>query len=228
MAQLQQPFNAQAIDPTQGGSFNQLPVGTHPVVIVASEVKANAANTGGMVVFELQVIDGPSKGASGTWRINLYSASDKARAIAESTFSALCYAVNEFMVTHTEVLHGKPFAVVVGEQGLTDEQKVKQANGEKVTPFTEVKRVLNADGSEIKGGGQAQAPAPAPQQQYAAPAQAPAAQQAWGGGQQAAQAPAQGWGGQPQGQAPAPAPAPAAGGWQQGAAAGGKPSWGKQ
>lgn len=229
MAQLQQQFNAQQFDPTQGGNYQQLPVGKHPVVIIASEIKANNSNTGGMVVYELEVIDGPGKGSKGLMRINLYNASDKARQIAESQQAALCYVTGKFLINDTQELHGIPFAVDVGLQDLTPEQKVKQANGDTVTPFTQVNKILDIQGNEPRGAGNASAP-PAQQQAAQPPAAAPAAQGTWGGNNAPAPA-ANAWGGNAQAQAQPPAPAPAAAGWQQGgnAQAGGatgKPSWG--
>lgn len=230
MAQLHQPFNAQAVDPTQGGNFSQLPLGTHVVVATASEVKANNANTGGMVVYELQVIAGPKEGATGPLRLNLYSSSEQARHIAEKQFSALCHATGVYLVQDTSQLHNIPFGVVVTEQPLTAEQQAKKDAGQNVTPFTQVSRILRADGSDPAGppaNMQQQAAAPAPQQQYAPPAPAPAAAPTGWAAPAPQQAPAPapaagGWGG-----APAPAPAPAAGGWQQGAAAG-NPAWAKK
>ena len=230
--QLQQPFNANAVDPTQGGNYQQLPAGKHPVIIVASEVKATSDNTGGMVVFELQVTDGPAKGASGPMRINLYNASDKARQIAEAQMSALCHATGVFMLQDTQQLHGIPFAVDVTEQPLTPQQVEKQQKGEKVTPFTQVSKILTANGElpGVQGGQQSQ-----PQQ--SAPAQGNGG--GWGQGTQQnspspAPAPAQGnggWGGSQQSQPPAQAPAPAQqgnAGWQQNAGnANGKPAWGR-
>lgn len=224
--QLQQPFNAQQFDPTQGGTFHQLPVGKHPVVITASEIKATSDNTGGMIVYDLEVTDGPNKGAKGPMRINLYSASDKARSIAETQQAALCYVTGKFLINDTAELHGIPFAVDVEEQTLTPQQVEKQSRGEQVRPFTQVRKILDISGNEPKGAGNGQA-------QAAAPAAAPAA--AWGG-QPPAQAPAQapaptqagGWGGAAPAQSPAPAPAPAAG-WNQNAAApAGQPAWGKR
>jgi len=223
MAQLQAPFNAQQFDPTQGGSFQQLPVGKHPVVIVASEIKANKNNDGGMVVYQLQVIDGPAKGAEGPYRINLYSSSDKARSIAESQQAALCYVTGVFMVQDTAQLHNIPFVVDVKEQTLTPEQVEKKNAGETVTPFTQVNKVYDMQGNEPKGGA-AQAPTPAP-----VPTPAPTPAVGGWGQQQQAQPPAQSqgaaWGAQPQ-QPPAPAPAQSVGTWSQGGAATGKPAWG--
>lgn len=234
MAQLQQPFNAQQFDPTQGGTFHQLPVGRHPVIITASEVKATSDNTGGMVVYDLEVIDGPGKGQTGPYRVNLYNASDKARSIAESQQSALCYVTGKFLINDTAELHNIPFVVDVEEQILTPQQVAKQAAGEQVRPFTQVKKVLDINCNEPKGNGQAQpAPAPAPVQQQQAPAPAQAAQGAWGGqptnqAQAPAQAPAA-WGGAASAPAPVQPPAqPPAQAWSQAPAAAGQPAWGKR
>lgn len=211
MAKLQSVFNAHQFAPVQGGNFQQLPLGMHPVHIVASEVKATADNSGGMLVFELEVIDGPNRGATGLMRINLYSSSDKSRGFAEGQMSALCHLTGVFMPEDTSQLHGKPFVVEVVEQPLTPQQMEKKNNGETVTPFTQVKKMLDMNCQEPKAQGQQPSQAPAPQQQ----AQAPAA--AWGGGNAGTQA-------------QAPAAAPAAGSWAQGGApaAGGTPAWGKR
>lgn len=231
--QLSQPFNANAIEPNQGGSFNQLPLGKHPVIIVSSEVKATKDNTGGLVLFELSVIDGPSKGASGPFRINLYNLSDKARAIAEGQMSALCHVTGQFLINDTAALHNIPFAVEVTEQQLTPEQFQRKQAGEQVTPFTQVSKILDINGNEPKGHSQGQPQSQQPAQQ----AQPAATAAAWG--QQATAQPAQqpqtaqagGWGQQAPAQ-PTQAPAPAAAApaqWNQNAAAPatGKPAWGR-
>lgn len=219
--QLQQPFNAHEFDPTQGGNFKQLPIGKHPVIIVASEIKATKDNSGGMIVYDLECIDGPAKGNSGVLRIQIYSQNDKAREIAKTQQSALCYVTGVFMLQDTGQLHNIPFAVEIEEQPLTLEQLDKKSQGQTVIPFTQVRKILDINGNEpCASGAVAQTPAPTP-----APAPTQAAN-AWGGGQAQAPAPA-----------PAPAPAqasqPAQGGWSQGGAASapaatGTPAWGKR
>lgn len=244
MARLQQQFNANAIDPTQGGGFSQLPVGDHPVIITASEIKATGDNTGGMVVFELKVIGGPKEGSSGTWRLNLYNKSDQARGIAEAQMSALCHATGIFLIDDTAQLHNQPFAVRVTEQALTEQQLEKQRNGEKVTPFTQVSRVLMADGTEVKGGHQGQPQGQqgggnwgaqnGGQQGQQQPQQGnQGAQGGWGGGQQNTQQQQPqgqqtngGWGGQ-QNTQQQPQNQGNGGGWSQGQG-GGNPAWGQK
>jgi hypothetical protein len=225
MAQLSAPFNAQQFDPTQGGNFKPLMLGKYPVIIVASEVKANKDNTGGQVLFEVQATAGEHTGKTGQWTINLYHADETTRSIAEKTLSAICHATGQFMLTDTQALHNLPFALDVVEQNLTTKQQEDKANGKNVTPFRNV-RVLMPDGSEVVAHGQQAQP----QQQQ--PAQTAGG---WGApaGQQPAQTPAQqpaagGWSAGA-GQVQQPAQTPAAGGWAQGgAAAGGQPAWGKK
>lgn len=186
MAQLPNAFNANDFDPTQ--STGQLPVGKHPVVAIESEVKPTAANDGGMLVYTLQIIDGPSKGATGAYRLNLYNASPKAVEIAQRQFSAMCHATGVFNVQDSAQLHNIPFMVEVGVQKGSEQ-------------YTEVKKVFDANGNEPGKGGQQQAAQthqPAQQQQ-----QQQQAQGGWGAqpDQQQQQAPQQqqqgGWGQQP-------------------------------
>ncbi len=193
MSRLVQPFNPLAFDPTQGSAG--LPIGRHPVVIIAAEVKATQDNSGGFVELSLNIIDGPSKGATGAYRLNLYNQSQQAVEIAHKQLSAICYVTGVFQLgadgADLTALFNKPFVVDVGPQ-------------KKDPQYSEVKKVFDMNGNEPKpqGGGQ-----PAQQQPAAggwggqgqAPQQQQPAQQgaAWGGQQQQ---PAQQ---QPQGGAPA-------------------------
>lgn len=195
MAQLQQVFDATQWNPEQSGG--QLPIGRHKVVIESSEVKANSANTGGFLLLNLTIVDGPNAGMSGPYRLNIYNANDKAREIAHRQLSALCHVIGVYSVKDSVQLHNIPFMVEVGNQRLTQEQEEKAKKGEAVEPFTEVKKVFDINGNEPRKGGQ--------------PAAAPAASTdsaAWG----AAPAPTAT---APAAEAPAPAanPAPAAPAW---------------
>lgn len=214
MPALQQAFNASQYDPATG--FTQLPVGEHPVVIVASTIEGNKGGTSGYVKFSVKAIDGPANGLSMDWRVNLYNASQKAAEIAHRQMSAICHAVGVPQFNQTEELHGKPFVVVVTPQKEEPEK------------YNEISSCKYIDGSQIKpgqygvaGGGQAGGfggqPAQGQQQQPqgawgGAPAQGQPQQQ-----QQQQQQPAQGgaaWGGQPANGQPAQG--------QQG----GNPAWG--
>lgn len=198
MAQLMTPFNPLAYDPTQ--SVGQLPVGKHLVRIKSNEVKANAANTGGYIQFNLETEDGNS----GAYRLNLYHENQQTVEIAHKQLSALCHVLGFFQpLMDLDVLNGIPFYVEV-EQQKNDPK------------YTQVKKVYDANGLEP---GQAGAVAPpagfsqpaAPPAQPAAPSFAPPQTQAAPELQQQAfpqQQPTQPataqWGQQPQ-QAAAPA-----------------------
>lgn len=252
MTQLMQPFNASLIDPTQSGG--SMPTGKHPVVIRDSEIKPTSDKTSGMLVLNLEIIDGPSKGVTGPYRLNLYNANETASRIAHQQLSAICHAIGQLAeFNDAAVLYNRPFVVEVGLQKDPD----AAAKG-----YTEVKKVFDINGNEPgkapaggqpqgnpnqagNGGGQwgAGAGQQAPQAQggggwgggqtNAAPAgqqQAPAAQQGggggWGGGQQQAPQGGQQWGGGG-GQQQPPA---GGGGWGGGNAGGGggNPPWGQK
>ncbi|HEX2243001.1 MAG TPA: DUF669 domain-containing protein [Gammaproteobacteria bacterium] len=214
--QLMNPFNARQVDPTQSGG--QMPVGRHPVVIKNSEIKPTKDNTGGMLVLELEIIDGPSKGVTGAYRLNLYHNNPQTVEIAHRQLSAICHVIGVYDVQDSQQLHGIPFIVEVGLQKDTE----AASKG-----YTEVKKVFDMNGNEpgkaAAGGGQ-----PAGGQ----PAQAQGGSQ-WG--QPAAQQPAQGgqpaWGGQPAGGQPTGQQQQPAAAWGQqpnanaGQPTGGAPAW---
>lgn len=217
--QLLERFNPYDHNPEAPVGGN-LPVGKHPVVITAAEVAATKDNTGGMVVFTVQIIDGPAKGSDGVYRLNLYNSSEKAKKIAHSQLSAICYVTGQFQLGQNgddlSVLFNKPFMVDVGLQAGNDQ-------------YTEVKAVMDMSGNKPKAGGQAQQQ-PAQNQGFGAPQNTQQPQQnqnqgGWGGNnQQPAQQPQNNgnqpaWGGGGQNNN-------SGGGWQQNQNQGGKPSWG--
>jgi hypothetical protein len=211
-------FDARTVQPAEIGG-GSLPVGEHAVVITSDEAKPTSNNDGGMLVLKLEIIDGPHKGVTGVWRLNLWNPNPKAVEIAHRQLSAICHAVNEFNLPNdTKPLHHKPFLVVVGPQ---DDPKYTEVKGAKKLPQgwqpqagQPVQQQPQASGGWQPQGAQAQQQAP--QQgtaQWAPPAgqQQPAqGAQAQGNGwqPQATQGNA-GWqpnaGGQPQGNANVPA-----------------------
>lgn len=222
--QLLQGFDATTIDPTQGAG--QMPIGKHPVAITGSEVKATQAQNGGMLVLDLSIIDGPNKGQTGAYRLNLYNANQKAVEIAQKQLSAICHVTGVFKVSDSSQLHNIPFIVEVGYQ----KGEEPGPNNPEAKGYTEVKRVYDINGNEP--GKKASNPAPQPAAQ--APTAAPAAAPAWNStGNPPAQA-------QPPAAAPAwaaaqpnpanfPPPTAPAAPWQQAPAAapaGTKPPWG--
>jgi hypothetical protein len=139
--QLIQAFNANNYDPTQG--VGGLPIGRHPVVICASEIKGTKDNSGGFLQLDLRIIDGPQQGTVGAYRLNLYNSSQQAVDIANKQMSAVCHVTGVFNVTDSQQLHDIPFIVEVGPQ-KNDPQ------------YTEVKKVFDINGNEPGKGGQQQ------------------------------------------------------------------------
>jgi len=151
--QLIEAFNPLDHNPEQ--SAGQLPVGRHPVVAIDAEVKATKNNDGGLIEFTLSIIDGPCKGQSGAYRINLYNASQKAVEIAKRQLSALCYATGRFQLgqngTDLTPLLNVPFIVEVAPQAQNEQ-------------YTEITKVFDINGNAPKAqGGNTQQQAPAQQ-----------------------------------------------------------------
>lgn len=226
MAKLPQAFDVRSVAPASSEGGSSLPVGDHPAVIIGSEFKqVKDSPNEGYLELTLNVIDGPNKGATGQWRLNLYNNNPKAVEIAYKQMSAIGHVTGVYNIDDTSALHGKPFIVVVRPQ--TDPK------------YTEVKGVKNLDGSEPGKAGQGPvaaqpqaAAAPAPAWGAAAPAQAPAQPpaQAWAAPAQPQATPVQagGWNGAPAPvSAPAAAPAQAWGG-APAAGAPATPPWGQR
>ena len=192
MAQLPNPFNAHNVEPAVASP--QLPISGPeglPVVITASEFKPSKSNaeTGqnnGYLELTLTVIDGPHKGETGPYRLNLYHNNPQTVDIANRQLSALCHVTNQMMISDSGQLHNIPFRALV-----TLQKKAKPEDPD----YTQVSGVLDFAGNKP---GQAK-PAGAPMGQPMAQATPTPAPAAWG-------APAQ-----PQQQAFVPgAPGPAA------------------
>lgn len=109
-------FNTQGITPKFGGGGG-LPVGKHPVVIYNTKLEATNSGTGGKMVLQLEVIDGPAKGAKGDENLTLQHSNPTVVRISSEQLTAICHVVglpNGFQ--NTEELHGKPFVVEVAPQ----------------------------------------------------------------------------------------------------------------
>jgi hypothetical protein len=232
-------FNSQGIDPQYGGAGG-LPIGKHPVVIIASALKPTKDGQGGYMELQLQAIDGPAKGLVAFDRLNLHNKSAQAVEIANKQLAAYCHVTGVFAFNATEELHNKPFVV---------EMKPRSDNPNQ----TEVGALFDINGNEPgkagsgapqggQGGfgGQGGGTPPPPPQQQPQGGGAPAGG-AWGGGaggapqggdqggQGGGGAPAgAGWGGGAggaQGGGAAPAGGGGAPGWSQGQGGGAGP-WG--
>jgi len=244
-------FNATGIPPASADGSSSLPVGEHPVTITGGEFKAvKDKPNAGMLVLTLTVYDGPNKGASGPWRLNLYSDSPQAVEIAQKQMSALCHVTNTFIVNNVEDLFGKPFLVCVGPQA--NNPQYTQVNGVKfldgrdpgkpgAAPQQQAPQQQMPPGGFGQPGGQpTQFQQPQGQPAFGQPQQQQPQGGSFGQGgfapQQQPQAPqGNGWAPAPAApQQPAQQQAPAAGGWApqgqqppQGGAQGGAPQgWG--
>jgi hypothetical protein len=207
MVQLNAAFNARNFPPASAdGGGNMLPPGEHRVHIVNSEIAPTKDGRSSMFVFHCEVIEGPLRGQSMKYRINIFNESPQARGIAERQLSSLCHVLNTYEVPDTAVLHGKPFIAVVRANPTTDYPNATQISG-----------VKDINGNDP---GRAGAGASQPQPQSQPPAQPPQ-NGSWGGNAGASQPaastpPASGnWGGAQAGQQPQNGATPAWGGTQQ-------------
>jgi hypothetical protein len=184
---MQFNFDASAIEPA---SFTTIPLGDYKVVIRSSEAKETANKDGGYLQFVLEIIDGPLRGTTVFYNLNVHNSNQKTVEIAYRQLSALCHVTGVIRLQDTQQLQGIPFIATIGPQ--------KDA-----PQYNEVKTVKDINGNAPGKQGQQQQP-----QQPAAPAwnnqppqqPQPTAAPAWGAPQPASG----GWGG------PAPAAAPPA------------------
>lgn len=155
MAQLPQPFNAHSVEPA-GIQTPQLPISDnhgHPVIIVASEFKPSKGNANnGYLELSLSIIDGPHKGETGAYRLNLFHENAQTVDIASRQLSALCYVTGQMMISDSAQLHNIPFRAIVGNQK-------PDPNKPDGPVYTQVTGVLDIHGNKPVAGG-----TPAPQQ----------------------------------------------------------------
>lgn len=136
-------FNANEVEPA--GMSQSLPVSPadgFPMMITASEIKGNAAGTGGFLELMVAIMDGEHKGQTGIYRLNIYSANAQACEIAFRQLSAVCHVTGQMNIATHEQLHNIPFRGVVGYQ----KRKADWKEGD--PEYTEVKGVLHSDGAQ--------------------------------------------------------------------------------
>ncbi len=132
--------------PPGGRSFDPIPAGWYPVMIVGSEMKPTKAGTGRYLQLELDIIDGEFEGRKLFDRLNLDNPNQQAVDIARRTLSQILAAVGIMSPKDSSELHYIPLRAKV---------KIKPASGE-----YEASNEIKAYGS-INGGEGAQAPKPA-------------------------------------------------------------------
>jgi hypothetical protein len=215
---MQLQFDANTVDPTQGPEV--WPLGDYPLEITKDEVvPVKDDPSSAMLVLTLTCIDGPFRGKTHPYRLNIFNANTEAQRIAYQQLSALCHATGRIQISDTSQLVGARFIATIGPQKNNPQ-------------YSEVKRVKDMQGNEpgkkSNSGPATAAPAPsytagpqaaAPAYAQPGPAPTPAAPAAPAGGwqqpgpqlvqQQPAPAPAaapQQWGGPQQQQQPAAQP----------------------
>lgn len=167
MAQLHRHFDATQVDP--GGTREPIPEGWYKVMITESEMKQNKARTGYYLELTMQVLEGPHAQRMLWDRLNLVNPNATAVEIAERTLSAICHSAGKAAVTDSVELHNIP---------IQAKAVIRPARGE-YRASNEVDGYRKADGTEVKGNGNAAAApaapqaAPAPQAQPAPAASAP-------------------------------------------------------
>lgn len=138
-------FSTQGITPGYGVGGG-LPVGKHSVVVTGVSLEATSTGTGGKMVINLEVIDGPAKGAKGFEQLTLQHQNPVTVRIAQEQLTSICIVAGlpGGIQNNTEELHGKTFVVEVAPQ-------------KKEPQYTEVVNVYTMDGLTAKealaGGG---------------------------------------------------------------------------
>lgn len=187
-------FDATNIAPATGAGA--IPAGEYPVIIVNTDMKPTRDNTGQYLEVQMEVIDGPQKGAQVYDRLNLVNQNPKAQEMAQRQLSAICHAIGVLTFRDTVELHNRP---LLAKLKYVD-PVMNEDGSQKYAAKNEVQR-YKAIGAQMP----AQAPAQfaqQPQQQAPAPA--------WGNQQPQQQAPAQApWANQAQPQQPVQQAAPA-------------------
>ena len=149
-------FNPMEVQPASGGG-GSLPVSDsngHLVIIESAEWKPFAdASAGQRLVFVLRITEGALAGGTGFYGLNLgHLRSAEAVNIARSDLSAICHCcgwLQPLVQPLAGDLYNRPFRVVVGlQKGEEAAQK----------GYTEVKKILDANGNRAGQQGAAAAP----------------------------------------------------------------------
>ncbi|QJD54412.1 hypothetical protein P9A28_gp26 [Sphingomonas phage Eidolon] len=140
-------FNTAGIQPKFGGGGG-LPIGKHPVIIYNTKLEATQSGTGGKMVLQCEVIDGPMKGAKGDENLTLQHSNPTVVRISSEQLTAICYVIGmpNGIQNDTSELHNKPFVIEVAPQKDKPE-------------YTEIVAVFDMNGNEPgaqTGGGQQQ------------------------------------------------------------------------
>jgi len=124
MAQLN--FDANKVDPTS--TYDTFPKGDYVMCVRETDIKATKSNTGYMLEYTAEVLDGQYVGRKIFGRMNIDNQNPDAQAIGQRELSQLCHAVGVLQVSDSSQLHDKPFIAKVGievdKSGQYDDKNV--------------------------------------------------------------------------------------------------------
>jgi hypothetical protein len=130
---MQLQFNAATVDPSQGAEA--WPLADYPLEITSEEIVPFGENdpNGTVLKLTLTCLDGPFKGKTHGYRLNLFVTDQEWQRIAYQKLSALCHAIGRIQIADTSNLIGGRFIGVIGPQKknpqYSDVLRVKDMNG---------------------------------------------------------------------------------------------------
>ena len=104
MAKLPGAFNADEHE--ELGDFSALPAGEYHVKVKDSDIRRNGKDTGDLLKFTFEIVEGEYKGRLLFANINITHENATAQEIGEKTLATICKAVGRVTVDDTEDLHG--------------------------------------------------------------------------------------------------------------------------
>lgn len=116
-------FNAEQVKPLD--SFEAIPAGEYPAILIKSERKKTASGAGELLELQFQILSGQYQNRRLFTRINIRNPSDKAQQIGWSQLSSLARAVDVMSPKSSEELHDKPLVIVVK---VRDDQQYGKQN----------------------------------------------------------------------------------------------------
>jgi hypothetical protein len=95
-----------------GGSFEPIPPGEYPAVIVSSEKKPTSTGGQGLSL-KFQILNGQYQNRTVFEFINIVNKSTEAQNIGRSQLKSICVAVGVENPQHSEELHNRPLTIKV-------------------------------------------------------------------------------------------------------------------
>ena len=119
MAALGMSFDHTEVDPDAG--FEMVPEGDYQLQIVEADVKANSKNTGQLLEFTAEIVDGDFARRKVIERLNIVHTNPTAQKIGQEQLSALLKAMEfDGVLTDSDDLLWKPFWAALKHEPYTD------------------------------------------------------------------------------------------------------------